>query len=234
MSDIKEMTMSDLAPYILGKEHFEAKKNPPERCNQQVLEDFLTMIEGDSIAKQFLATYDSPKDFYVTMKDFAHAIPKEQQSEVFYAAKNGVLYYEVPSSCVFVLKKAYEAARGIPNLILKFIPFALLQEYLSEGYLFGYTTLHDVISTVCDANYYPLSVTHLRNKINKFTEIYVPSTDMVAAVPSTLSEWLTDNDILELEVQPTGLTVKGTDKPIRVLGGFLGSVNSIYDLRQLL
>lgn len=234
MANIKEMTLSDLQPYILGKEHFPVKKTEVVRCDQKVLEDFLTMLEADSIAKEFFDSYKNPKDFYLTMKDFFHFIPKEQQNEVFYAAKNGKLYYEVPSSCVYVLQRAYKEAHEIPNLVLKLIPTQLLELWLSEGYLFGDTTLHDVIATVCNANYYPLSVTHVKNKVSNFTELYVKSTDMVAAVPNDIADALSDDSVLSLEVTPDGLTVPGTDIPIRAMGAHLGSVNSTYDLRKCL
>ena len=228
---LNTMSLSDLAPFVLGKETIGDHKEPV-RCDQSVLEKFLTRLEEDTVSKSFFETYNSSKDFFITAVDLAHEIPKNLHTEVFYAAKNGKLFYEIPSQCAYILRKAYEACEGIPNLILKIVPFAAMKEWFAPGYFMNGVTLYDAIANVCDPNYYPLSKTHLKNKVNNYTEVYVESTDMVAAIPNSIADRLDDDSIRKI-VDDRG-TLMIDDRPIRTMGEYFGAIDSTYDLRQLI
>lgn len=223
--------LSSLEPYILGKKFTGTAKNVA-RGNPKVLEDFLTLLEEDPIAKEFFNAYDIAADFYKTMVDFRHFIPKELREEVFYAAKIGKMYREVPSFCVYILEKAWEQCNGIPNLIFKIVPVTAIKKFCEEGYFLGGLTLRDVVCNICNEEYTPLSFYHPKNKVGDFTELYIPSADMVAAVPNSIADTLDDNSVTQITVVSNGLEVNGV--LLRTMCNHVGAINSIYDLRELL
>lgn len=225
------LNLSDLEPYILGKKFTGNVKNVV-RCNPDVLETFLTMLEEDPIAKEFFNVYDLSADFYKTMVDFRNLIPKEQRDEVFYAAKVGKAYTQVPSFCVYILTKAWEQCDGIPNLLFKIVPAKALKEFCKDGYFLGGLSLYDVVCNVCTDKYKPLSFYHPKNKVGNFTEIYVAETDMVAALPNSIADGLTEESIQQIKVTPNGLAVDSI--LLRTMANHVGATNSIYDLRNVL
>lgn len=224
--------LMSLEPYILGNKFTGEVKKDIVRYDEDVLQKFLTMLEEDSIAKSFFEAYELDTDFYQTMVDFRKIIPKELQREVFYAAKNGVMYKEIPSFCVYLVKKAWDESYGIPNLIIKKLPTNALQNFFNKGYFLGGLTLKDVICNVCTEEYTPLSLYKNKNKLSKFTELYIPSADMVAAVPHSIGDALNEDAVNSIKVTPNGL-VSG-NVLLRTMCGYVGAINSIYDLRELL
>lgn len=228
---LSELTLDDLEPYILGKEFTGEAKDMP-RLNKDVFEKFLTMIEEDPIAKSFLDACEHYKDFYNMATDFKALIPKEYQMECFYAAKNGKFYVEIPSFCVYMLDRAYKMTDGIPNLILKYLPYPALTEMLKKDYFLGGMTLRDAICNVCCEEYNPVSKSKPKNKLRDFTELYIASTDMVAAVPHNIADKLDINNVLDIQMTDKGLASNGV--LLRTMCDYVGAVNSKYDLRKLI
>jgi len=107
-----------------------------------------------------------------------------------------------------------------------------LKKFLEEGYFLGGLSLRDVICNVCTEEYSPLSLYHPKNKLKDFTEIYVQSTDMVAAVPHIIADALDDASIMSIESTNNGLSTKGV--LLRTMANRVGAVNSTYDLRNVL
>lgn len=228
---ISEFNLSELEPYILGKEFTGELKDVP-RLNKDVFEQFMIMLSESDIASGFFDVYSNYKDFYATATDFKNLIPKEFQMEVFYAAKVGSFYVEIPSFCVFMLKQAWELSQGIPNLILKYVPMQALTEWFKKGYFLGGLTLRDAICNVCCPDYNPLSELRLKNTVGDFTEIWVRDTDMVAAVPNKIADLLDDKGILDIVDTEAGLQSNGV--LLRTMAGYVGAINSKYDLRNLI
>ena len=228
---ISSLNLSELEPYILGKSFTGDAKDVP-RLNRDVFTQFLTMLEESSIAKEFFNVYDNYKDFYTTAVDFKNLIPKEFQMEVFYAAKVGSFYVEAPSFCVYLLKTAYEQANGIPNLVLKLVPVQALTEWFKKGYFLGGLTLRDIICNVCNTDYNPLSEIKPKNRVGDFTELWIKSADMVAAVPNKIADLFDDKGVLDIVDTPNGLESNGV--LLRTMGGYVGAINSKYDLRKLI
>lgn len=223
--------LCDLEPYILGKKYFGEAKNQP-RITQEIFDKFVRCLEEDPIAKEFFTVFDAAADFYNTAVDFKYHIPKEMRTEVFYAAKNGYAYVQVPSFCVFMLTKAWEKCSGIPNLLFKVLPAVCIKEFCKKDYLLGGLTLRDVICNVCTPKYTPLSMYHSKNKLKEFTEVYIQSTDMVAAVPNSIGDCLSEDSIASIKLGTYGLEINGV--LIRTMCGYVGATNSNYDLRRLL
>ena len=231
------ITLSELEPFIKGKKFTgEAKEREP--LSRQSLKDFLDMLNQQVMIKQFFNVYEKHTEFYNKAVDFKALVPKNIQKEVFYAAKLGKFYPQVPSQAVYMVKKAWEASDGIPNLIPKLLPLKLLDEMFKSGYFMGSVSLYDVICNICDSGdstsikYKPLSDYNLKNRHNNFTELYIKSTDMVAAVPNSIGDSLAESDIENITLGADGLEIKG--KLLRTMGGYVGAINSYYDLRELI
>ncbi len=225
------MTLDELEPYVLGKKFFNSS-SPVVRIDTSALDRFVEYLAGDPIAKQLMDYCDDYRDFYSADPDIKEVVPKEQRAEVFYAAKLGEYSLVIPSYCVFYLKKTYEEASGIPNMILKKLPQKVIETFCSSGYFLGGLTLRDVICNVCCDYYTPLSDMNLKNKTPQFTEIYVKETDMVAAVPNDIAVQLSDEAIRNITLTKDGLAI-GT-RLLRTMSGHYGIVNSFYDLRELI
>lgn len=232
MSNSLNTDLVSLEPYITGHKFYGECKKDTVRYNEEILKKFLTMLEEDPIAKEFFTAYEVSQDFYKTMVDFRKIIPKELQNEVFYAAKNGCMYKEIPAFCVYLLRKAWNESYGIPNLIIKKLPTTALQKFLAKDYFLGGLSLKDAICNVCTDEYVPLSVYHPKNKLKDFTELYIASADMVAAVPHSIGDALTDDAIASIKVTPNGLSTNGV--LLRTMCNYVGAINSTYDLRELL
>lgn len=226
-----ESDLSSLEPYILGNK-FTGEANNIPRLPAQVLEDFLTLLEEDEIAKKFAETYELAKDFYETMPDFKRLVPKEYQEEVFYAFKNGHYYVQIPSFCEYILRKSWEQCNRIPNLLFKVVPIAAIKTFCQKNYFVGGLSLKDVVNNVCTEDYTPISLYHPFNKLTDFTEIYVPSTDMVAAVPNSIAELIPESSVASITMTPNGLAVSG--QLLRTMANHVGAINSFYDLREVI
>lgn len=223
--------LSSLEPYILGKKFTGVCKKTVD-ISSDTLKRFLTMLEEDPIAKDFFNIYELSSDFYSTMVDFNHFFSDVEKDEVFYAAKIGKMYRQVPSFCVYVIKKAWDSCYGIPNLISKVLPVSALKKFFEEGYLRGGVTLKDVICNICTEEYNPICLYRPVNKLTGFVEVYVESTDMVAAIPHSIADSLDDSAISSIKVTANGLETQGV--LLRTMCGKVGAVNSVYDLRNVL
>lgn len=224
-------TISEMEPYITGKAYIEGEKKTPT-MDKEVFKRFLEMLNSDPIAKQFFDVYEHHLDFYTTATDFKNNIPKELQAECFYAAKVGSYIYGVPSYLVYMVKKAYESVGNIPNLIIKALPINLLKDCFTKGYLVEYVTLRDVICNVCNEQYTPLCDVKPKNRVGDYTELYVKSTNMVAAVPNKIADALDNDNVLNIVETPNGLAVGGI--LLRTMCNYAGAINSTYDLRELI
>lgn len=225
-------TLSYWEPFIMGK-RFSGICKKKAVLDTGMLEDFMTCVESDSIATQFFNSYDVYTDFFDTMVDFKKMFPKDNWQELFYGAKlGGDVYRAIPSFCVFMIKRAYEAVYQIPNLIMKVLPMSCINMFTQEGYLIKGCTLCTVIQNVCTPYYNPLSDKRLKNKANGFTEIYIKSTDMVAAVPNDIGDILQEDGINDITIGAYGLESRGV--VLRTMCGRNGVCGSTYDLRGLL
>lgn len=224
-------SLSELEPYILGKA-FTEDKVKVTRIDRNIFKQFMEMLSYDPIAKQFFDVYENYRDFYKTATDFRNQIPKEVQAECFYAAKLGKYYSGVPSFCAYMVKKAYDECYGIPNLIVKKLPLPMLRNCFSEDYFGAGICLRDVICSICCESYAPLSDTRPKNRVGDFTELYIRSANMVAAVPNKIADALDDASVLKITETANGLAVDGL--LLRTMCNYAGAVSSTYDLRELI
>lgn len=224
-------TLSELEPYILGKAFLDGELKVV-RIDRAIFKKFMEMLNTDPIAKQFFDAYDNYRDFYKTAVDFKNLIPKEVHVECFYAAKLGKYYPGVPSYCAYMVKCAYELCYQIPNLIVKILPLPLLRNCFTPGYFGTGICLRDVICNICCEAYNPVSVTRPKNKVGDYTELYIHTANMVAAVPNKIADALDDASILKIVETSNGLAVNGL--LLRSMCNYVGAINSTYDLRKLI
>lgn len=224
--------LTTLRDYILGDRDTGMVSDKMTRLPNAMFEEFMNMLAADSVAAAWVNTYEVHKDFYATMPDYAKLFPKQFQEELFYAAKLGHYYRQIPAFCEYIVRKSWEKCYGIPNLLFKVIPTPAMNRFFQKGYLLGGINMRDVVcNTVC-ADYDPISLHHPFNKVGDFTEVYVPKTDMVAALPNDIAEILTPESVTDLHVTPNGLALG--NKLLRTSGAYVGAVNSIYDLREVI
>lgn len=220
-------TLDDMCPFIQGKKFEGSAKRFADKV---AVDEFAKRVSESITAQSNLELIDSWRDFYTIEPDFKNWIKAESRAEAFYAAKNGVFAYMVPSFCIFMLKKAYSTYKS-PNLIFKLLPQPVLDKFFAEGYLGGGLTLQDVVCSFCTPTYQPLSCERLKNRCGDFTEVYVQETDMVALLPNRIADNLDNTAIDNIKLTEAGLSTGGM--LLRLMGGSRGVINSTYDLRNL-
>ena len=223
-------TLLELYPYIVGEQYLPEVVVP--RCNERLITDFATYLEADPIAKEFFGIYERAEDFFTCCPDAAHLIPKEYSAECFYAARNDNTFYEnVPAFAEYVIRRAVELSEGIYNLIPLLLPLNVLNLCISKNYFLG-CTLCDVINDRVSGEYIPFKDGRLKVRHSDYTELYIQSKDMVAAVPNKIGDRLDDDSIRRIVQGVNGLEIDG--HLLRTMSDYVGAINSVYDLRKLL
>ncbi len=226
--EVKDFSIIDMADYINGKKYVsESVHLDVEDSMYQDFADYLAKYED---AAMLFSNVKSHTEFFKYATDFAYWFPKDCWKELFYATKNGFYSKSVPADCIYMIKMAYLNI-DLPNLIFRQIPKTWLAEWFKSGYLTDGYTLRDVVCTYCMPQYKPIDGITLKVRYSDYTEIYVPSTDMVAAVPNPIGDILSVDVINQIECNSFGLHVD--NHYIRTMGGYYGAVNSNYDLRKL-
>lgn len=224
------MTILEQSPYILGIEHTRTSVSPM-RIDTELFNEIANMVERSYSAKDNLNNTVTPKKFFEVEEDIAYYVPRELQEDMFYSLKNGYLVDEAPAKVIFYMKEAY-SKYSLPNLIFKQISDKDLQVFFQSNYLSPGFTYRDVICSLFNSDYTPLSDRERVVRYSDFSEVYISRTDMVAAIPNQIVDKLSRSDIHKIDVDKNGLNIDGTY--LRTLGGLYGASNSIYDLRECL
>lgn len=232
MTSAKDLTIAEMAPYIEGKKFLESKGTFEKRCDRETFEKFVKDINTLPTAAQMIQAIVSHTVFFECFEDLAVIYPKNLWCDLFYTAKNGVYYDNVPGILVDAVMQSYEKYKCC-NLIVKTIPIGVLNNAFTEGYLTNGVTLSDVIRTLCHFNYMPLTNTKRKVKYTQHSEVYMKDSDMVLCIPTgPMNEALTLNVIEELTEFDNDVFFRGT--PIRTMFGYYGASNSKYDLRNII
>lgn len=224
------MTLAELQPYITG-ERFSREAVEPYRLDINLYKNLAQVVSESVSAQKNLDVCELPVDFYRVEPDIKYLVPMQAREEMFYALKNGAANPDVPSKLVYYIKKSYNMDK-MPNLIFKKIPESELKVFFQENYLGNGYTIRDVVCSIIDPHYIPVNNYTRLVKYDNFVEVYVESTDMVAALPNPMVKNLSQRDIHNIKVDSSGLRIG--DCYLRSLGGYYGAVNSIYDLRECL
>jgi hypothetical protein len=221
------MKIIEAADYILGKKFIGTIKSEPYRGDKELLEIGKKLLNKHATAATNLKILETPQSFFRMEPDMEQDVKAHLREELFYSLKLDMVSPVIPAKSLFLIYKMYQLY-GTLNLITKVFPKNDLEDLFSEGYIADGHSVRDVICTLIDNKYTPLSVGQLvvPNKDN--WDVYIGETDMVAILPTKIKELLTHDDILRLTVKDKNIML-GT-KPIRFLGSYYGGVNSTYDL----
>lgn len=224
------MTLLELEPYIMGSKYTRDVREP-YRGDIELFDRINSLVQRSSTAASNVKLYEIPKEFYEAEPDIAAFVPREAKEEIFFALKNGFISEEVPAKCIYMIRKAFNLYK-IPNLIFKLIPEKEYTIFFQKGYLKNGLTIRDVICNFCDKRFTPISSGKLCVPLGDYMELYIQEKDMVAVVPSAITNCLSHEDILNLKVDDYGIKI--ADKYIKFLADYNGACESIYDLRTLI
>jgi hypothetical protein len=225
------MTIIEAADYILGRKFLGALDKEPYRADKKFLEDAKVLMQKHPTAYKNLSILDSSKLFFAREVDLAHEVPANQREEFFYGMKVGFISSVIPAKALFYMQKCQEEYSTL-NVLPKFVLSGDLTKMFSEGYCADGYNIRDVICSIFQQDYMPLEDCRLVTKNNDYWDVYIQETDMVATVPTRIKEKLQPEDIRRLHVD--GTTIKLSENPIYMLGGYIGAVNSTYDLRNII
>lgn len=228
----QRMRIIDYAPYILGKE-FLPGTTPITYVPvpESVYTDFADRLAHSATYETNLNLTENHKDFFRAEPDIAHYTPSQYQAELYYTAKLGYYVQGVPAICLYMVSKALEQ-HNLPNLVVKQLPESFLKTVFTEGFFGNGYCLRDVICTLSGTVFTPVSSLHLKDVHDKYSEVYVAETDMIAAIPNDIASVITNESAKDLRVTQDGLWLR--DILVRTMGSYAGVINSIYDLRELL
>lgn len=224
------MSLLDLGPYIEGKQFTQDAKEP-YRIELDLFSDSYKKMSKSNTALSNIHLCEIANEFYTAEPDIKEYIPRKAREEIFYAVKLGFATVDVPAKCIYYITKVYNIYK-MPNLIFKLIPEREYKVFFQRNYLASGYTIRDVICTFCNQDYQPFSQGRLKVQLNDYTEVYVPTTDMDAIIPTKIASLLSDSDLYDLAVDQDGLQLHG--KHLKFLAGYNGGINSVYDLRRLI
>ena len=210
-------------------------KKPIPKIEVSDVTEFLSVFSVDEYIKSVFDSTENYKQFFEAVPWIKECFETGKAKELFYAAKNGILYDGVPPTVVFLFKKALSTWEyKYVNLALSRIEKKMLTPYLKSGVLPDDVTYKDVLDNLIGKTCKLITSGNPRVDVEGVTELYVPNIDMVALVPTEMITDLTDlSDLNAVEYDKVlGLTVKG--QPIRIMAGRVGLTKNDLDLRNCL
>lgn len=224
------MKITEAADYILGRKFMEGKRKQ-FRGTSEVLELGRKLVDIYPTMSKNLNLLESDTIFYKMEPDVFEKVPKEMREELFYSMKLNQLSSIVPAKTLYFLDKCYKLY-GSMNLLPRVIPASYLKQMFTEGHLAEGYNLRDVICSLYDEKYKPISDGDLVVPNRDNWDIYIEETDMVAIIPTEIKEKLTYDDIKRLQIKNKQIVLG--ELPIRFLSDkHIGATNSIYDLSTI-
>lgn len=181
-------------------------------------------------ASQILPLSESVLDFYSMETDLARLIPKEQHAEALFSMKMGFNVPSVPMQFIYFATKLFSMYE-ICNLVGPMFPRELAFYMDKPGYFAGGYTPMDVLRTYVHEDFAVVTEESPLVRCGDWYEAYLPSEDMVCALPLSVGEKLSKDDCARITHVPgRGLTINQV--PLATLGGLKGVSESVYDLRR--
>lgn len=212
----------------------EVKKDTPIVTKEEVYQ-FLSMFSVDDFIKTVFDKTENYVQFYNYFPWMKNCFEPGKPKELFYAAKCGMIYENVPPTMVFLLKKAMATFEyKYPNLAISRLERKMFPPYLKPGILRNDTTYKDVIENILGRACKLITASELCVDVSGVSELYVPNIDAVALVPTEMLDGITDLDDYRSVAydKNIGLTIKG--QTIRTMGGRVGLTKNDLDLRGCL
>lgn len=179
-----------------------------------------------------MASTDDYTSFYRIETDIEKLIPQQEQMEAFYAMKLGHVTPGVPSQFIYVIEKLWDTYH-VANLIGSLLPVGLAFTLSENGFLNNQYTGLDVYRTFLSPDINIMDEGHPIVKCGEWYEAWLPSCEMVTALPPCIGERLKPADLEHIyQSKDRGLCLR--DVPLTSIGGLKGVCDSVYDLRGAL
>lgn len=181
-------------------------------------------------AVQIIEGTESATDFFSIESDVGRLIPRQEWTEAFYSLKLGYNVPGIPMQFLYFAKLLFEKYR-MCNVIGPAFPKELAHYMGKPGYFAdGYTPM-DALRSYVYEDFAVVTEADPIAKCGSWYEVYLPTLDMVCALPPQLATCLSKDDVSKILVKPGVGLVLG-DTPIVSLGGLKGVSRSVFDLRE--
>lgn len=226
------MTLLELTKIVGGKYPKDAAPMKYTSITQKELDEFIDMLNINEVYKQGIETTERPSEFYNAFALFDNAVPKGEKEELFYAAKLGFFYPEVPSKLVYILRKAVDAADS-PNLAIEYLNTPAITEYICRGPLNCGITVYQLLCNLFGKSFKLLTSARRRAKFNDWWEYYIPDKDRVCLIPDDIAQGLSSREDLTSICYSEKMGVCVYEQPLRTMKGHLGITKNDFDLREV-
>lgn len=192
-------------------------------------ERWATVFEKSPTAATMLSYTESAMDFFTHESDLGLLIPKREWTEAFFSMRNGFTCPAVPAQFIYFAKKIFELYK-IGNLIGPCLPKELSFYLNYEDYITGGFTGVNAIKAFVFEDFQPVTPDRPIVRCGDWYEAYLPVFGMVTALPISVGERLSREDLEQVTLREGVLSIHG--KPLASVGGLRGVCNSLYDLRR--
>jgi hypothetical protein len=228
------MTLLDFNKIVEGKKFLGEETQSLKTLSVEDLETFRQYLSIEDSMVSALASTDNAAEFY-SAYPILKSLPydSETRTELFYAAKLGKIYTDIPCRLVYLVSMALRKTPS-PNRA-----FAVLKEtnalykYLAPGAIKNNITIKQIVEDILKKEIKTVTAARRKVKYQDFYEIYVENIDNVVLVPEGIAECIdSHNDLKAVNyVEEKGVCVY--DTPIRTLGGYFGITKNEFDLREV-
>lgn len=200
------------------------------RGNPEDIKEWMRYLAQSPTAHVVLAATEDSKEFFAVDEDFSLLIPKHKQEECFYSLKNGFTAPNCPAQFIYFARQIFKRY-GIANLIGPALPKDLKSKVMKQDYFgAGYTAV-DAICNFVWKEFKPITKWHSVVKCGDWYEVYIPNTELVAAVPIEIGRSISQSEISAIELKhDVGLVLHGT--PLCRMAGSVKLSSNYYDLRR--
>lgn len=197
---------------------------------QEDLEEFRQYLAINPQFMSLLQMTDSHTEFFKACELLSKVVDKKLQEDLFYAAKLGFTYTDIPSKLVYLLRVAIRKTPS-PNTAIESIDKTQLARYLKPGVLPEGITVKQVMTNLIGSDFKLLVPARRKAKYKDFYEVYVENVDRVVLLPETIASQITSrSDLCDINYKEnTGVCL--CDTPLRSLCGYFGIVKDEFDLR---
>lgn len=225
------MKILEMYPYMLGKKFTTEEKKEPVRCTQEMVARFNKAMKSSITAEDNLAMVEDYRAFYDYEPGISMLIPNNEKEEVFYAAKLEYFSPVIPSRFLYLLTKVQKEAKSF-NLIPVVLSAYDVKKLFAKGTIADGYCLRDVICTLFQKEYKPVSDAVRGVKIDDYWEVCSEKDNRIILLPDKLRQQLSDDDLEEIRVVK-GNVMLGQLQLRFVSSNYYGAYNKVYDMRGL-
>lgn len=235
------MNLIELNSVLCGNYKEELKRKVDFEKTMATTEDinlFKSLLAIHDYYRDGFASTEVSEEFYEAYEMFRDMIPKEKQTDVFYATKMSYILEGVPSKLAYLLRKAIRSdkteenlPRGVNEAILS-IGYTSWGKFLKKGSLAGDLTVKDVIDVIVGRDCTLISDSVRKVVYEDYAEIYVQNVDRVVLVPKDIADQINSmEDLCNIQYKQ-GVGVCVGDFPLRIMNGRIGVTKNEFDLRE--